>query len=81
MSIFDMRLLKIKKIEELYILRNTQEYIANAFGMDINHVGIVLMSLNYSYTRKVSFDNLREGELINPIIDLKDFDFLDQYDF
>ena len=79
MDLYAQRSFKIKKIDELYAQRNTQEFTAQRYGMDINDVREVLKTLNYSNTRKKEHHNLKEGELINPIIMLDELRFLDSY--
>ncbi|MBE6068075.1 MAG: hypothetical protein E7211_10365 [Clostridium lundense] len=79
MDLYEQRLFKIRKIEELY-KRNIQEFISQKYKMNPNDVRKVLSLLNYSYTRKKDHENLKPGELINPIIMLDNLEFLDRYE-
>lgn len=79
MNLNEERSLKLDKIKEVYDQRNTQEFIAEKFKMDISDVSAALIRLGYIHTRKKNLDNLKPGELVNPIIMLDELEFLDKY--
>lgn len=78
-KLYEERKKKISRIVEEYDKRNTQNDIAKMFSMNPRHVASVTQQKNYKHTRKVTIDNMRDGERINAINVLSDFEFLDQY--
>ena len=77
---YDERLLKLNRIDDFYSERNTQDFIAKKFKMNINDVRKATKICDYVHTRKKTIENLKEGETINPIIRLDELEFLDKYD-
>lgn len=70
---------KFLRVIEEYEKRKTQKEIADMFDMNIEHVSWVTQAKNNSHTRKITPENIRPGEKINPFVDLNDFEFLDKY--
>lgn len=78
-DIYEERKRKIERIIEEYDKRKTQVEIAKEFSMNERHVSWVTQGKNYRHTRKITPENIKEGEKINPILLMDDFVFLDQY--
>lgn len=76
---YNERKYKIDRIIEEYDKRRTQQEIADMFKMDLKDVAFVTKDNNYIHTRKVTPENRREGEYINPVTVMDDYKFLDNY--
>lgn len=73
------RKIKMSRIIEEYDKRKTQKEVADKFGMEIKDVSRVTQENNYRHTRKITQENRKEDELINPCIKLDELSFLDKY--
>ena len=82
MNIYDERRRKINTIVSLYKDRShIQQDIANKLSIPIWVVREVLEEMNFEHTKKMTPENLKNGQKINMCINLDDFGFLDKYDF
>ncbi|NFT38907.1 hypothetical protein [Clostridium sporogenes] len=80
MDIHAQRFYKKDKIVELYRKRNTQQFVADQYGMTTEDVGKVLRLCNFSHTREKNGENLKEGELRKVVLRSEELAFLDKYD-
>ncbi len=78
-TLINDRAFKIDRILEEYDKRKTQKEVAEMFDMSITHVSWVTQQNDYKHTRKITDENIKPGESISPIIDYKEFEYLDQY--
>lgn len=79
MTVIEERAYKIDRILEEYDKRKTQQEVAAMFNMSKDHVSWVTQRCNYKHTRKITPENIKPEERISPIINYKEFEFLDQY--
>ena len=79
MSEIDKRPEKAKKIIEEYMKRETQQGVGNKFGMSEKEVRKVTQEFNFKHTRRVTPENRRPEETINPFAHYNKLDFLDNY--
>lgn len=78
-EIYEERKYKIERIIEEYDKRKTQMEVAEIFHMNPKHVSWVTQQNDYKHTRKITPENIKEGESISPIIEYEEFEYLDQY--
>lgn len=79
MNLRDQLQYKVNKIEELYSMRNTQEFISHRFSINIDDVGRATRILDFANTRKKNIFNLKKGEMLKPCYSIDEFEFLDKY--
>ena len=78
-DIYEERKRKIERIIEEYDKRKTQAEIAKEFSINERYVSLVTQEYNYRHTRKITPENIKDGEKINPITFMDKFGFLDKY--
>ena len=78
-NIYEERKRKIERIIEEYDKRKTQAEIAKEFSINERYVSLVTQENNYRHTRKITQENIKEGEKIKPILLMDYFKFLDKY--
>lgn len=79
-QLLNERKLKIEAIIKQYEEGGSnQDIVAKKFGMKTEEVRLITQGYGYKNTRKVTYENAKPGEIIDPIMYLDEYNFLDKY--